>query len=63
MVVGRESDEQVKGPISLADLSSNFLVQRRRLGPSAATDFLAVYSAIRVFTSFRTNLAGKGLSA
>jgi hypothetical protein len=41
----------------------NALAQRRRVEPPAATGWWAACSAIRVFTSFRTSVAGKGLSA
>src|SRR5882724_1134013 len=38
----------------------NTLVQRRRVAPLTATGGSAPCSAIRVFTSFRTSVAGKG---
>ena len=58
----RSRDETLQARLPACSLP-NALVQRRRVAPSAATGCWAAYSAIRVFTSFRTSVAGKGLFA
>jgi hypothetical protein len=63
---GRRLAGKGRRPCSIETRRSSLRAQvlfERRVAPSAATGCRAARSAIRVSTSFRTSVGGKGLSA